>query len=276
MAKIEMLESSESENEDSKNQDNVATERERRKLERITKKKDSRINRPENKTLYDMSHNELTALELHKRYKTDKEKWVNSYRGFPFNVSMMSLVATLALTPLLMGFLFLPLKDMKVWRTVGISLFLSVLSYYICVRLIPELKGYMIEHGITGKDLNKTGTMESKPKIPEAMGIITSVIFLLNSIVMVSILDFDKDKLLLFMTGLLCISLMILLGFIDDVVALKWKYKLILPLIASFALLLVYDGKTSVIMPIPTRFIFGEVLELGIFYKMFFVLLMIF
>mmetsp|Transcript_5115 Transcript_5115/g.5849 ORF Transcript_5115/g.5849 Transcript_5115/m.5849 type:complete len:89 (+) Transcript_5115:557-823(+) len=88
---------------------------------------------------------------------------------------------------------------------------------------------------------------------------------------MISILDFDKDKLLLFMTGLLCITIMILLGFIDDVVALKWKYKLILPFIASFAMLLVYDGKTSVVMPIPTRFIFGKVLELGIFYKIYFI-----
>ena len=69
---------------------------------------------------------------------------------------------------------------------------------------------------------------------------------------------------------------MVLLGFIDDIVALKWKYKLILPLIASIALLLVYDGKTSVIMPIPTRFIFGKVLELGVFYKIYFICFTIF
>jgi UDP-N-acetylglucosamine--dolichyl-phosphate N-acetylglucosaminephosphotransferase len=78
------------------------------------------------------------------------------------------------------------------------------------------------------------------------------------------------------MAGLLCIAIMILLGFVDDVVALKWKYKLILPFVSSIALLLVYDGPTSVVMPIPTRFIFGKVLELGVFYKLYFVALTIF
>ena len=69
---------------------------------------------------------------------------------------------------------------------------------------------------------------------------------------------------------------MVFLGFIDDVVALKWKYKLIFPLIASLALLMVYDGITSVIMPIGSRFIFGKILELGVFYKLYFVALTIF
>ncbi|CAI2368576.1 unnamed protein product [Moneuplotes crassus] len=267
---------SDNENQES-NEERIRRERERRRLERITKKTEStKINKPENKIQGMMSRNELTALELHQMYKTDKKKWLDSYRGFPLSISLQSIMASLIVFPFLLGFLIFPFKDIKLWKTIALCIVTSLISYYYCIKLIKDLKGYMIDAKMTGKDLNKTGTIESKPANAEAMGIITCIIFLMNSIIMVSLLDFDKDKLLLFMTGLLCISLMVILGFIDDVVALKWKYKLIFPLIASFALILVYDGKTSVIMPIPTRFIFGEVLELGIFYKIYFVMLTIF
>jgi len=35
---------------------------------------------------------------------------------------------------------------------------------------------------------------------------------------------------------------MILLGFMDDVFNIRWRYKLILPFFASLPLLLAYDG----------------------------------
>lgn len=41
----------------------------------------------------------------------------------------------------------------------------------------------------------------------------------------------------------------VLLGFADDVVDLKWRYKLIVPTIATFPLLVAYNGLTSVIVP---------------------------
>jgi UDP-N-acetylglucosamine--dolichyl-phosphate N-acetylglucosaminephosphotransferase len=43
----------------------------------------------------------------------------------------------------------------------------------------------------------------------------------------------------------------ILLGFIDDVVDLRWRDKLIVPTIASFPLLVAYSGVTSVKVPVP-------------------------
>ena len=42
---------------------------------------------------------------------------------------------------------------------------------------------------------------------------------------------------------------MTLLGFADDVLDLKWRYKLVLPLIASLPLLVNYSGKTTVVLP---------------------------
>jgi UDP-N-acetylglucosamine--dolichyl-phosphate N-acetylglucosaminephosphotransferase len=49
--------------------------------------------------------------------------------------------------------------------------------------------------------------------------------------------------------ALLSICLVSLLGFIDDVVDLKWRYKMIVPTIATFPLLVAYNGVTCIIVP---------------------------
>lgn len=46
---------------------------------------------------------------------------------------------------------------------------------------------------------------------------------------------------------------MIFLGFTDDTLELKWRYKLILPTIASLPLLVSYSGPTAVFIPQPFR-----------------------
>jgi UDP-N-acetylglucosamine--dolichyl-phosphate N-acetylglucosaminephosphotransferase len=223
-----------------------------------------------------MTYEELVANELKKVYKTNEKLWLDSYRRFPLNVSIQSITLCLLFIPLILGMLVLPFNDMELLKMIGISLIISVFSFYICLRLIPQLKSYLLKCNIFGKDLNKSGDKDKKPPIPEAIGIITWVMFLVDSIIIISLLDFRTEKLLLFMTGLLCIAFMILLGFVDDVVNLRWKYKLILPFVASLALLLVYDGVTSIIVPIPVRFIFGKILELGFIYKLYFSALTIF
>jgi len=49
--------------------------------------------------------------------------------------------------------------------------------------------------------------------------------------------------------ALLSSCFMILLGFMDDVLDLKWRYKFILPTVASLPLLCSYDGATTVLIP---------------------------
>jgi UDP-N-acetylglucosamine--dolichyl-phosphate N-acetylglucosaminephosphotransferase len=59
-------------------------------------------------------------------------------------------------------------------------------------------------------------------------------------------------------TALLSIVFMLLLGFMDDVLALKWRYKLILPLIASLPLLVMYNGATTIVLPRFLRFLIAD------------------
>jgi UDP-N-acetylglucosamine--dolichyl-phosphate N-acetylglucosaminephosphotransferase len=69
-----------------------------------------------------------------------------------------------------------------------------------------------------------------------------------------------------YLAALLSILAMILLGFADDVLNLKWRYKVILPTVAVFPVLMVYYvafGTTTVVVPLPLRPFLGRIVDLG-------------
>lgn len=77
--------------------------------------------------------------------------------------------------------------------------------------------------------------------------------------------------------ALLSICLTILLGFIDDVIDLKWRDKLIVPTIASIPLLVAYKGLTSVVVPSHLRAIMGSsTVDLGFIYYIYMGMLAVF
>ena len=69
---------------------------------------------------------------------------------------------------------------------------------------------------------------------------------------------------------------MLLLGFSDDVLNLRWRYKLVLPFFASLPLVIAYSGITEIVLPRPLRPLFGSTLELGLLYHMYMMLVTIF
>lgn len=60
-----------------------------------------------------------------------------------------------------------------------------------------------------------------------------------------------------------------MLGFMDDVMDLAWRYKFIVPTIATFPLLVAYGGDTSVVVPIMLRPFLGNMINLGILYYVY-------
>ena len=68
----------------------------------------------------------------------------------------------------------------------------------------------------------------------------------------------------------------VLLGFIDDVIDLKWRHKLIVPTIATFPLLVAYNGVTSVVVPKLLRPFLGGLVNLGILYYIYMGMLAVF
>ena len=122
-------------------------------------------------------------------------------------------------------------------------------------------------------------------KSPEALGIIPAIIFLLTTIVMVL-----TNELVLrvnahtkievqveYNAALLSICLVVLLGFIDDVIDLRWRHKLIVPTIASVPILVAYKGLTSVVVPTLLRGLVGrQTFDLSFLYYVYMGMLAIF
>ncbi len=89
---------------------------------------------------------------------------------------------------------------------------------------------------------------------------------------------------------------MISLGFLDDLNDLRWRYKLVFPLVSSILLVWQYPGLTAIVLPKPVRFFFvedtslhglakvvglsisagGEVVEMGLWYYVYMCMMAIF
>lgn len=111
---------------------------------------------------------------------------------------------------------------------------------------------------------------------PEGLGIVIAIVFLMVTIMGQVLLDFSQAKLVEYNAGLLATCMAVLLGFADDVVDLKWRHKLIVPTIATFPLLVAYNGVTSVVVPKLLRPLLGNFFNLGILYYIYMGMLAVF
>jgi len=153
-------------------------------------------------------------------------------------------------------------------------------GFLVAYALIPSIAALTEAAGMSGIDLNKKkGPQDKGQKIPEGLGIATGITYLVCIILfqVFAFFQFPKNTSLSeYNAALTSICFILLLGFCDDVLNLRWRYKLVLPAVATLPLLVAYAGVTTVVVPIPLRFIFGNVLELGIFYQIYLLLLAIF
>lgn len=94
----------------------------------------------------------------------------------------------------------------------------------------------------------------------------------------------DGERLGGYTAAIASIGQMILLGFVDDVLGLKWRHKIILPAIASLPLLTLYrltNGITFVVVPKIVKSILrlkgdNNLVELGIFYYIYMSMMAVF
>ena len=79
-------------------------------------------------------------------------------------------------------------------------------------------------------------------------------------------MTYSELKLSVYLSSVLSLLMATMLGFLDDVFDIRWRYKLPIPIIASIPLLLVYyaeQGNTNVVVPIPFRWLLGTIINLG-------------
>ncbi|KAJ3387808.1 tunicamycin resistance protein [Entophlyctis sp. JEL0112] len=185
----------------------------------------------------------------------------------------------------------------------AVSACLAVAAYFATYRFIPLVADVFVKHGRSGKDRLK----RDSPVIPESMGLIAGCVYLAVMFLFIpvpflpffrahqlqlsnsgasasdtiGVPEFPHDTLGQYLAGLLSLFSMLFLGFVDDVVDIRWRVKIWMPLFASIPLLLVYMvtyGVTHMVVPVPLRgFLgFGTIVDIGIFYYVYMIALCIF
>lgn len=139
---------------------------------------------------------------------------------------------------------------------VFISIIIAIISYCLTIYLIPIVANYTKSRGLSGKDMGKRGSKEENELIPESLGLVCGITFLMCTISSQLLFAKNSEQLVTYNSALFSICFMIFLGFIDDTLDLKWRYKLILPTIASLPLLSAYSGSTALYVPEPLSYIF--------------------
>lgn len=196
-------------------------------------------------------------------------------------------IAVFGFVPILLAFLCLPTGS-RIQRSVLVNVFVSFLGFWATRWLTPIVAKINSKAGLIGKDINKRGTPAGNVSIPEALGLAMGVVYLLCLILFEQLHVLDATSyqfwsepettgwIVDYNAALATICFILLLGFVDDVLDIPWRVKLILPAIASLPLLVSYSGGTGISIPIPLRSHFGSYLELGLLYKLFMVFLTIF
>ncbi|XP_042868410.1 UDP-N-acetylglucosamine--dolichyl-phosphate N-acetylglucosaminephosphotransferase-like [Penaeus japonicus] len=167
-----------------------------------------------------------------------------------------------------------------------INLLLSVVGLGAVIRTIPAVATMFINAGLFGKDLCKK---DRDKKVPESMGMVSGLVFLIIMFLFLGVpfgqhfmnpeTPFPHTTFTEYLTSLLSICCMLFLGFADDVLNLKWRFKLVLPTLASLPLLMVYYinlGSTTVVVPKPLRAWIGLTLNIGPLYYVYMSMLAVF
>ncbi|KAJ7976706.1 UDP-N-acetylglucosamine--dolichyl-phosphate N-acetylglucosaminephosphotransferase [Quillaja saponaria] len=168
--------------------------------------------------------------------------------------------------------------EQELKRSILINAVLSLAGFFVTLKLIPVASRYVLRRNLFGYDINKKGTSQGTVKVPESLGIVIGIVFLVLAIIF-QYFNFTADSnwLVEYNAALASICFMTLLGFVDDVLDVPWRVKLVLPSIAALPLLMAYAGHTTIIIPKPlVPYVGIEILDLGCIYKLYMGLLAVF
>ncbi|XP_015875608.1 uncharacterized protein LOC107412360 [Ziziphus jujuba] len=168
--------------------------------------------------------------------------------------------------------------EQEIRRSILINAGLSLAGFFITVKMIPVASRYVLRRNLFGYDINKKGTPQGTIKVPESLGIVVGIVFLVVAILF-QYFNFTADSnwLVEYNAALASICFMLLLGFVDDVLDVPWRVKLLLPSFAALPLLMAYAGHTTIIIPKPlVPYVGLDILDLGWIYKLYMGLLAVF
>ncbi|KAH0882029.1 hypothetical protein HID58_058125 [Brassica napus] len=180
----------------------------------------------------------------------------NAFNLSPPKLGSIFVISTLLCSLHLYLLCFHYTVDTELKRSILINAALSLVGFFVTLKMIPVAARYVLRRNMFGFDINKRGTPQGEVKVPESLGIVWLV-------------EYNA--------ALASICFMILLGFVDDVLDVPWRVKLVLPSFATLPLLMAYAGHTTIVIPKPLVAYVGlEVLDLGRIYKLYMGLLAVF
>ncbi|CBF70631.1 hypothetical protein AN5888.2 [Aspergillus nidulans FGSC A4] len=179
------------------------------------------------------------------------------------------------------------------------SIAFSGISFAVTFTMIRWLGPVFIRAGLSGKDMAKP----NRPVIPETMGAVCAVVYLLVLIFFIpfafykdivaatsgggnrdvvlevhhvetgrSLHRFPHEKLASYLSGLLSLQCIVILGIGDDLLDIRWRHKVLIPAFGAIPMLMVYFvdfGVTHVVVPVPLRPYLGAFLDLGLLYYVY-------
>ncbi|KAJ2707795.1 tunicamycin resistance protein [Coemansia spiralis] len=195
---------------------------------------------------------------------------------------MIHVKVTAAASPVLLALLW-QLRDEPLAACVCMAGLAGLATW--CV--VPAAAMTFKRAGLSGTDLAKPG----RPVLAESMGVVAATIYLAATFLFIptqfrgqlaapSRHAFPFERLGQYLSALLSLQSMVFLGFADDVIDLRWRFKLLLPTIASIPVLVVYyigHGVTHVVLPVFMRTWLGtNTVDLGALYYVYMGLMAVF
>ncbi|EAW13989.1 UDP-N-acetylglucosamine--dolichyl-phosphate N-acetylglucosaminephosphotransferase [Aspergillus clavatus NRRL 1] len=186
------------------------------------------------------------------------------------------------------------------------SIAFSAVAFVVTFSLIRWLGPVFLKAGLKGKDMAKP----RRPEIPETMGAVCAVVYLLALIFFIPfafykdivaatsgggnrdvVLEIDHvengrflhrfphSKLASYLSGLLSLQCIVILGIGDDLLDIRWRHKVLIPAFGSIPMLIVYFvdfGVTHVVVPVPLQPYLGSFMDLGWLYYVYMAAIAIF
>lgn len=128
----------------------------------------------------------------------------------------------------------------------------SVGSFFVTkYRMLPGLEPFLRKAGMTGKDIYKKGKPGFEEEIVECLGLGVAVVYL-GSLLLMSwylrvrgLISYAQVA----ESGVCYVACGTFLGFVDDVLELRWRDKLVFPFFFSLPLIMSYEGPGHLLLP---------------------------
>ncbi|KAI0132699.1 glycosyl transferase family 4-domain-containing protein [Xylariales sp. AK1849] len=181
------------------------------------------------------------------------------------------------------------------------SLSLSGLAFAASYAMIRWLGPSFIKAGLKGRDMAK---VNNKYELPECMGAVCAVVYLITIMVFIPfpfykdivvatsgggnrdvvmnveyvqsgrlLHKFPHSKLASFLSAIISLQSIAILGIGDDLFDIRWRHKVFIPVFASIPLLVIYFvdfGVTSIVLPTVLQpYVGRELVDLGFFYYLY-------